>query len=226
MADAGAGRIRFGIVRRPVGEQAGDAEGVGAVIGAFELENLGPPGEGAGEPLAIHRRLGARGTEPERIAGGAEAENLLRQHKRVFRDVGEIGAEPRLARHRLDDFRPGMANEHRAPAHGEVNEFSALGVPQAAALAMVDDHGQLLGQVELAVGTGGKGGERALPHRCHGRCSSSNFDPMAPGPPFPGADCLGQGLVRRAPEQCGAKAGDANLYSTGPDQRNLSPPGP
>ena len=100
-----------------------------------------------------------------------------------------------------------MANEHRAPAHGEVHEFSALGVPKAAALAMVDDHGQLLGQVEFAVGTGGKGGERALPHRCHGRCSSSNFDPMAPGPLFPGPDCLGRAWFGGPPNSAAQRPG-------------------
>ena len=167
--DAGAGRLGLGEVAQPLRKQAGDADVVGAVIGALELEDLGLGRHRARQALAVHIRLGARGAKSQTVTRRAEPQDRLGERQRVLVDVGEVGAERGLARHRLGHRRVGVADQHRAPANREVEELAAVGVPQPAAVAARDDHRELGRQVELAVRTGREGRLGARAHRCHGR---------------------------------------------------------
>ena len=66
-----------------------------------------------------------------------------------------------------------MADQGRAPAHGEVQELPAALVPQAAALAARDHRQEIVRQAELAVGDAGrKTGQRALGDLAQGVPSS------------------------------------------------------
>jgi hypothetical protein len=78
----GTGELRLGKIRQPGREQAGDPGLVGAVVGALELEDPRPAGEGAGQALAVHGGLGTRGTKAQALGRRRDPRDLLGQIQR------------------------------------------------------------------------------------------------------------------------------------------------
>src|SRR5690606_29116667 len=77
-----------------------------------------------------------------------------------------------------DHLGAGVPDQHRAPAHGEVEPFAPGGVPQGAALAALHDDQVVLRQAELAIRNPGREhGERpgalvgCLVHRLSSPCA-------------------------------------------------------
>ena len=197
----GSGR---GKSRRRWREQARHPDLVGAVVGAFELENHAPPGGGPRKTLAVHVCLGAGCAESQPVAGGAYPADLLRQREGVLVHVREVRTESRLTRDRLGHLGPRVAHQHRAPAHGKIKKFGTRRIHDLASLAPTDDRAEFGGEIEFPVGAGGKHLHRSLvrPRACSVR---SREIPLVPLHRFYG-DSPAPALTTRVDDGCVATA--------------------
>jgi hypothetical protein len=75
--------------------------------------------------------------------------NLLGERQRGRAHVGEVGAAGGSGARGLEDDGMGVAQQHRAPAHGEVGEGAPLGIPHRGAVAAGEHHRELGKQVVL-----------------------------------------------------------------------------
>jgi hypothetical protein len=146
-------------------EQADRTDLVGAVVGALEFQHARSPGVRPREPDGVGRGLGARGAEAQALGARNRARQLLGELERGVGEVGEVRAEGHAAPDRLDDRRMGMAEDHRPPAHREVDERAPVGVPDGGALAAREHHAELARQVVLA----GRAGRKEVPRAIRGR---------------------------------------------------------
>jgi hypothetical protein len=124
------------------------------MVGPLELHDPFAPGVGAGHPLAIHRRLGAGGAKAQPFGGRAHPADLLGNGEGVRVQVGEVRAPRGLCGDRRHDLGVGVTDEHRAPAHGEVDPLATGGVPDPAALAPLHHDQVVAREAELAVHLG------------------------------------------------------------------------
>ena len=110
-----------------------------------------------------------------RSQAGLSRQISLRERQRVLVHAGEVRPERRLAHDRLRHLGPRVSHQHRAPAHGEVEEGGPGRVLDLASLAPGDDRAELGGKIELAVGAGGKDLQRSLCGLVHVRFGHGEF---------------------------------------------------
>lgn len=159
---AGAGGIGVREIGGAAGNHAGDADGVLSVVGALELEEARAAGGGAGDAEAEHGELGAGSHEADAFGAGADRGEAFGEFDRAPVDGGEIEAIGGGAGGGFADLGMGVADEGGGPGHGEVEEFTAFGVPNPAAEPAFEDGDEVGGDAELAVGSGGEAGEGAF----------------------------------------------------------------
>src|SRR5262249_23728583 len=107
---------------------------------ALELEQLAPAGEGAGQAEAVQRRLGAGAGEADSLQTG---DRFAQQAGQIGVQLVLVGAGGAARQHRLDGPpHPGVAGaqERGAVAATEVEVFTTVEVPQAAAGGAVEVH--------------------------------------------------------------------------------------
>ena len=114
---------------------------VGAVVAALGLGELGAAGEGAGTPQGVHGGFGAGVGESDHVEGGdALAQEAGEFHLVLIGGVVDeaLGG---LLLDGLDHLRVCVAEDEAGHAVGEVDALGAVEVPEAAALAVVCEHG-------------------------------------------------------------------------------------
>ena len=136
LGDARRGRDAGGRQARPgLGEQAVDV----AVVGAGELDELLASGRRAGQADRAHRRLGARARHPQHLDRREAIGDLGGQLDLALGGGAVAGALRGRRGDRLDDGRVGVAQDQRAPGRDPVDVGVAVGVPDAGALAALDE---------------------------------------------------------------------------------------
>lgn len=160
---AGAGGVAGGEVAGLAVDHAGDTDGMLTVVGAFEADDASSAGGGVGDAEAEEGGLGTGGDEADAFGAGAELEETFGKFDGAVMDGGEVGAIGGGVGGGGEDFGSGMAGEGGSPGHGEVEEFAALGIPDAGTGAALEDGNEFGWEAELAVGTGGEGEEGAFP---------------------------------------------------------------
>ena len=121
--------------RARVGQQRVDV----TVVAAGEFDDLGPPGEAAGQPDRAHRGLGAGVHQPDPLDGSHPPDDLggelgLRRCGRPERQSGGCGGGDGV-----DHGRVGVAEDHRTPGTDQVHVAVAVGVGEPAAVGLGDE---------------------------------------------------------------------------------------
>ena len=108
------------------------------VVAALDLDQPGPPGDGAHQVNGGEGRLGAGvGEAPQREPEAAG--QLLGDGDDVRHGLGEVGAGRHTVADGGDDGRVGMAGDHHAEAVVEVDVLVAVDVPHPRSAAAVDE---------------------------------------------------------------------------------------
>ena len=110
------------------------------MIAALELQDLVALAEGAGGPHGVEIGLGAGADEAHLLGAGHGVADRLGERDAVAVVAEEGRAERHLRLHRRRHLGMGVADEHRAGAQQEVDILAACLVPDAAALALLQDH--------------------------------------------------------------------------------------
>jgi hypothetical protein len=147
---AGRGGLALGKCEKASREEADGADLVGAVVRALEFQHARAARKGAGQANGVRGGFGARGAEAQPLGARNRARQLLGQLERGVGDVREVRAELDAASDRLDDRRVSVAEDHGSPAHREVGELAAVGVPDGGAPAAREYDRELTRQVVLA----------------------------------------------------------------------------
>ena len=102
---------------------------------------------------------------------GADAEEFLGERERIDGGKREVRPQRDAGVRRPDHLRVSVARKHRAPTHREVEELAAERIVKHDARAPIEHAGEVLGQVELAIGTCWKGAEGSSRDRIGGQGS-------------------------------------------------------
>ncbi len=117
-----------------------DEQAVGmAVVATLELDDRIAAGEAARQPDRAHRRLGARGDEPDHFHIRHE---LAEQFGHVDLDVGRCAErEPEFGflLHRADHVGVRMAEDRRTPGADVIDVFAAIDIPDSATFCAGDE---------------------------------------------------------------------------------------
>jgi hypothetical protein len=133
-----AGRVVRG-AHLVVGRRDADEDRVVvAVEVALELEDLGLPGEAAGEPHRVHRRLGAAAREADLVGRRDQSAERLRDLDLERAAGGEDAALRRLVGDGSDDRRVVVAQHHWSEAHDHVDEPVPVDVRDVGALTALE----------------------------------------------------------------------------------------
>ena len=139
----GKGGRNAGRVGLPERERPGPGlheHGVGvAVVAPFELHNLVPAGESPRQPDCAHRRLGARGDQPDLLYGRERPPDEVRERDLPRRGGAVARPFPRCAPDGGDDLRVGVAEDHRPPRGNVVDKRVAIDVGDSRPLRLGDE---------------------------------------------------------------------------------------
>jgi hypothetical protein len=133
-----------------------------AMVGPFKAENLPASGGGMGHPEAQHGGLGSGGYKTNTFRARAQRLQTFGQLDGTPIDGGEVGAIGSGAGCGGDDLGTCMPRKRSTPSHGEVDELTSLGVPDARSGAPLDDRNEFGWQAEFPVGTCWECGQGAL----------------------------------------------------------------
>ena len=135
-------RQRDGMIARAhqlgVGDHAEHQRVVVAVVGPLDLDEEVAPGLRAHQPGRLERRLGPRVAEPPQREREAFRE-VRADRVQVLRRLREMRPVPHLAFDRLDDRGMRVTDDHRAVTEVVVDVLVAVDVPDAAAVAALDE---------------------------------------------------------------------------------------